>query len=554
MVMSATPALRVRRSIQDIQNEYTAGNKKPLEDLMRAWKTIKELRADDPRSFFTLGGYHGEPFRGAGWGSSAYWGGYCNHGNVLFPTWHRVYLVKLEEALQSVPGCEDVMLPYWDECSEDSLKGGIPWALTNETFELDGGPIPNPLRSFVFTKGITDNISGDNPDYSKPKGYETVRYPLSGLVGTPADRAATAAHNAKFPDYATNVKLLNRNVANWLTTTVIVNGKPIGGGHVFETYGTCLSAPNYTAFSNTTSAGQWNDDHAGDGTPAVVPLEAPHNSIHLSVGGFDVPGVFDASPIDGANGDMGENDTAGLDPVFFFHHCFVDRVFWLWQKRNGFTDHLDVIPEYPGTNSVDSQGPTPGIVPNAWLTLASPLDPFKKGEKGTERPYTSLDCINIEKQLGFHYGPGSLEAEARPAAAAPSAVGGRNRVVAVTGINRAPIRGSFLVSVFGNVGGERVHLGTEAVLSRWNVRYCANCQTHLEVKAFVNVQPSSHAAIAAASEDALRNAASYDVEIHTRDRGITDPQARSGAGALPAVLASLTAVTPGRRLFRLEVR
>jgi len=53
----------------------------------------------------------------------------------------------------------------------------------------------------------------------------------------------------------------------------------------------------------------------------------------------------------------------------------------------------------------------------------------------------------------------------------------------VSGINRAPIRGSFLVSVFGNVGGERVHLGTEAVLSRWNVQYCANCQTHLEVKA-----------------------------------------------------------------------
>ena len=39
---------------------------------MRAWKGVKELAADDPRSF-VLGGYHGEPFRGAGWGSSAYW-------------------------------------------------------------------------------------------------------------------------------------------------------------------------------------------------------------------------------------------------------------------------------------------------------------------------------------------------------------------------------------------------------------------------------------------------------------------------------------------------
>jgi tyrosinase len=547
--MNATPQLRVRRSIQAVQDEYTAGNKKPLEDLMRAWKAIKELPPEDPRSFFMLGGFHGEPFRGAGWGSSAYWGGYCNHGNVLFPTWHRVYLVKLEEALQSIPGCADVMLPFWDECAPDSLTKGIPWALTNETFELDGKTIPNPLRSFVFTRGIKDNINGDNPDYSKPKGYEPVRYPLSGLVGTDADRAATAAHNAQYPNFGTNVELLNQNIVNWLNWTVIVDGKPTSRGHVADKYKACLSAPNYTAFSNTTSAAEWNFNNSGNATAAVVPIESPHNSIHLAVGGFDVPGVMDASPIDGANGDMGENDTAGLDPIFFFHHCFVDRVFWLWQQQNGYTDHLDIIPEYPGTNSVDSQGPTPGVVPNSWLTLESPLDPFKmKCEDGKERAYTSLDCINIETQLGFTYGPGSLD-EA-PRLAAESAAPGR--VVAVTGINRAPIRGSFLVSVFGNVGGQRVLLGTEAVLSRWNVQYCANCQTHLEVKSFVNVPTSGPRVLAAASPEVMGNAATYDVEIHTRDGVITDPQLRSGAGALAATQAPTE--TGRRRLFRMEVR
>src|SRR5579872_2917039 len=76
-------ALRVRKSIQDLQDEYVSGNKAPLETLMRAWKGIKELPPEDPRSFFALGGLHGEPFRGAGWGNSSYWGGYCNHGNIL---------------------------------------------------------------------------------------------------------------------------------------------------------------------------------------------------------------------------------------------------------------------------------------------------------------------------------------------------------------------------------------------------------------------------------------------------------------------------------------
>jgi tyrosinase len=472
--------LRIRRSIQEIQDEYTNGNKKPLEDLMRAWKGIKDLPPEHPHSFFMLGGFHGEPFRGGGWGSSVYWGGYCNHGNVLFPTWHRIYLVKLEEALQSIKGCEDVMLPYWDEASEDSLKNGIPWALTVEEFELDGKQLPNPLRSFVLPKNIVDNINGDNPNYSKPKGYETVRYPLSGLVGTDTDKKATARHNAQFGTYADCVRLLNENIVNWLNSHIVVNGTRIDT-NVAQKYRDCLDAPNYTVFSNTTSAAQWNEDRKGDGAAPVVSLESPHNSIHLAVGGCDIPN-YDRSPIDGANGDMGENDTAGLDPIFYFHHCYVDRVFWLWQKNHGFTDHLELIDEYPGTNSVDNQGPTPGVVPNSWLTLDSPLAPFRTKEEGKERFYTSRDVIDIEEQLGYTYSPGSLEellagprqvASARP----------RRQVLHVSGINRARIRGSFLISGFAIIDGNPQHLGTEAVLSRWSVQGCANCQTHLEVKA-----------------------------------------------------------------------
>ena len=125
-------------------------------------------------------------------------------------------------------------------------------------------------------------------------------------------------------------------------------------------YRACLDAPNFTVFSNTSSAAQWNDD-PGSGAVPVVPLESPHNAIHLALGGYDVPGkkvipgTNDYSPIEGANGDMGENDTAALDPIFYFHHCFVDRMFWLWQKRHGRTD-----PAW--RSSPNTQGRTPSTV------------------------------------------------------------------------------------------------------------------------------------------------------------------------------------------------
>jgi tyrosinase len=497
----STP-LRVRQSIEELQREYDAGNKKPLQDLMRAWKGIQERPPTDPHSFFVLGGYHGEPFRGAGWGSADYWGGYCNHGNILFPTWHRVYLLKLEEALRSIPGCEDVALPFWDETSPGSLANGIPWALTNEHFELDGETIPNPLRSFTLPLTLADHVD-PHCEYSKPKGYQTVRYPLSGLVGNPAYAAATEAHNKKFDDYDQNVRLLNHNIVNWLNSSIVVKGALIRT-HVHCKYVQSLDAPNYTVFSNTTSASEWNTNAA---TP-VMSLESPHNSIHLAVGGFDVPGQGDKSPIPDANGDMGENNTAAFDPIFFFHHCFVDRVFWLWQQLHGATEELEIIPHYPGTNSVDLQGPTPGTPPNSWLTLDSPLDPFTKDDQGT--PYTSRDCVNIEKQLGYTYGPGSLEdldAE-RAKLGLESDATEPARVVHVTGINRAAIRGSFLISTFVDIDGKRQLLDTEAVLSRWNVSGCANCQTHLQAGAAVRLPALL------AGQDSAPN---VHVEVHTRD-------------------------------------
>jgi len=95
-----------------------------------------------------------------------------------------------------------------------------------------------------------------------------------------------------------------------------------------------------------------------------VSVESPYNGIHLAIGGFDVPGKGDVDIIEGANGDMGENDTASFDPFFFFHHAFINYVFWLWQQKHNATTSLDVIPEYPSTNSVDDQGLTPGVPGN----------------------------------------------------------------------------------------------------------------------------------------------------------------------------------------------
>jgi tyrosinase len=395
---------RIRKDIVDLSKEE-------LDKLIYAWTGIQEnppdpdTQPDDPNtmSFFNIAAFHGEPFRGAGYSNSGWWGGYCNHGNVLFPTWHRAYLLCLENALRSISYCKDVTLPFWNQVIVENTDKPIPEIFLQKkyTYQTDAIPgmkdpitgtrstVRNPLYSYQLQRAVFDRLSSiPDADYSKPYKYETVRYPFSGLVSTDEIKA-TSTHNQTMNDLGEKKinELLQQNVSNWLIGTVTNSeGKKIGA-NTRAKYIRSLSAPNYTVYSNTTSAQRWNDDRfegsevgstaKTDGDKnAVVSGESPHNAIHLAVGGFHVPGISNYSHIPGANGDMGENNTAAFDPIFFFHHCFIDLMFWAWQVHHGKEHELDIITAYPGTNSVDNQGPTPGIPGNTWLGLDTTLNPF----------------------------------------------------------------------------------------------------------------------------------------------------------------------------------
>lgn len=50
----------------------------------------------------------------------------------------------------------------------------------------------------------------------------------------------------------------------------------------------------------------------------------PHNWVHVMVGGLSPPGGFMSDPA-----------LAGLDPVFWLHHCNIDRLWSAWLSRSG---------------------------------------------------------------------------------------------------------------------------------------------------------------------------------------------------------------------------
>ena len=70
---------RVRYSIREIQYEYDHGDRKPLENLVRAFHGIQKKKRDyklpleDDLSFFHIAGFHGEPFEGPGKNDPKWW-------------------------------------------------------------------------------------------------------------------------------------------------------------------------------------------------------------------------------------------------------------------------------------------------------------------------------------------------------------------------------------------------------------------------------------------------------------------------------------------------
>jgi tyrosinase len=69
------------------------------------------------------------------------------------------------------------------------------------------------------------------------------------------------------------------------------------------------------------------------GTPGALE-QTPHNTVHGQLGG--------------ATGFMGGFSTAPLDPMFWLHHCNIDRLWEVWVQRQKHLGNLDRNPKVAG--------------------------------------------------------------------------------------------------------------------------------------------------------------------------------------------------------------
>jgi tyrosinase len=101
MLAAGAPAARQRKDVTQLNAAEIATLTKAFDGII-----ARDPNAED--SYFAIAGVHWFPAIDI---NPRF---HCLHHENRFLAWHRMHLLRFEDALRSVPGCGDVTLPYWD--------------------------------------------------------------------------------------------------------------------------------------------------------------------------------------------------------------------------------------------------------------------------------------------------------------------------------------------------------------------------------------------------------------------------------------------------------
>ncbi|KAH6869516.1 hypothetical protein B0T10DRAFT_418433 [Thelonectria olida] len=419
--------------------------------LVLALERFKAMKVDERLSYFQVAGIHAyplqswdgappphpDPTRHVPDGADPY-GGYCNHNTVAFPTWHRPYMLLFEQLIWEhmkviikewklegtqladwEKAAEQWRLPYWDWARKQTYsdKYSLPYVLTVDRVAIyppngDTLVVDNPFWGFENPQKHDDGKPrkfNDMPktpvDMTKWNINNTSSNPVSKLLPesrTWGECSGVSRYGIFTDDNGKTYRGLE-GVNNFSEANVIFGNfedhwyNPYSSKKVpdrkerfkFNPPGTLADAvnrlfsPQYSDTWGTFASTKWFAESAQDISTGYMSLEYIHNNVHNLCGGSQANKA--------GLGHMSDVPVAAFDPVFWLHHCNIDRLLSMWQSLNW--NSWWNIPEPPNDNDN-----VPDVKPDA------PLQPFHTSETTTPDQgfYTSNDARDWTK-LRYSY-------------------------------------------------------------------------------------------------------------------------------------------------------
>ncbi|KAJ5890227.1 hypothetical protein N7504_011037 [Penicillium tannophilum] len=368
-------------------------NEKQVKLFVMALLRFQQIDPKERESYFQIAGIHGQP--------NVLWDeptvnedtkgkGYCTHNNILFPIWHRAYLALYEQRIHEimvkdiVPNFAEDQRPEWEEAAETWRLPFWDWGLTTSVPDLCKYPY-----TFVPTADGTGEESVHNPlfQFRMPNNQPMSAYGMDNFKDPWVDDGdmlyyGECVGTTRWPDVGESASgtntwkygvVNNLKVQEAMKKPEWVADSPYG--QPSEMIYRLLSTPmDYTTFATTA---QLTDDQ---NITNDINIEYLHNNIHGWVGGD-------------LNGHMSQIPVASFDPMFWLHHCNIDRIFALWQALNP-----DKWFEKSTVNEFFQQ--VIGLPKGTEITPNTPLRPFHKDTTGT--PMKPVD-VRYPYKLGHTY-------------------------------------------------------------------------------------------------------------------------------------------------------
>ncbi|CAE6511666.1 unnamed protein product [Rhizoctonia solani] len=406
---------------------------------------------------------------------------YCNHESVLFPTWHRPSMLLLEQSLSEAArdlaedfatqtpaeaakwkqAAKELRLPFWDWTDPRTGTEGLPKLLYQPTLSLkfpEGKTKEQPNILAYYNFGPT-----------RPDGFVNRRQTPVGTDKVQVAYYANWDRTYKWPQSTPSnpqeqIDELNDRLKG-------KSDKPLRGSWSELTRQVALLFsfrsqgvdpkfhPNiWDQFSNTGFQSQPDrKQHPELQLPPWVwnsgSLEQPHNTLHLVLGGI---------------GHMMDPDFANFDPIFYLHHCNIDRLlaFWehiypdYWMGEKGYT-----TPDGGNKDFIQPDGKFESETPI--VKASTDLTPFRKGDGSYWISNNTRWADQSEKKY-YTYPP--IVDPANP-----------QNIVELKPVDDAQhpyiFGGSYQVEILYDLGnGETGYVGSVSAFARARDTQCSGCQ------------------------------------------------------------------------------
>ncbi|KAK0718697.1 common central domain of tyrosinase-domain-containing protein [Apiosordaria backusii] len=408
-----------------------------------ALRFLQERDPDHKLSFFQIAGIHGMPYQPWDEDTDAITAneGYCTHDSLLFPSWHRPYMLLYEQVLyeimikQVIPqlpadkqqewkdAAATWRLPYWDWAQKKTREGqdqplyDVP-LITKQprigVIDLKDGVtvfyIDNPMYKFTMPDNERMGCFGINDIQDTDSKNNIMTIPFSKAQAT--SRWATYEPESD----TVSTQWTEGTVRNSLITSTL-NAHPWYGKNidnvplaemVYRLYVHDYIS-SYTQFATTKF--RTSPDYDPGSPAAYLNLEYVHNNIHNWTGGFDK-----------YIGHMAEPAVAAYDPIFWMHHANVDRQFALWQGIS----LLDPAKNWFQSPDEQLQDDGNWYIATGDLGYAYPelqpwLDKYKDAHGNFD---ATLYVADVKAQIKALYSPGELGAPTEISSSIPRSLSG----------------------------------------------------------------------------------------------------------------------------------